>query len=179
MLAVLFVLGLIGYAVIYTGLAAMGTGVSPGILESLSPGFAGADLRSGRTTPSSATTATGAGALPGLRGQGQLTAPLVALLGIIRPFVAARYPGRRLVISSTYRPGAIVAGTSSASEHAFGNAADLRIERGGRLDTRAMDGLYTFLKATPTCELCWNRQGGCTTSHTDHLHVAPSPCRAG
>ena len=173
MLAVLFVLGLLGYAVVYTGLAALGTGTAPGILESLTPGFSGADLRSGRTLPSSPA---GAGVPSGTFAD--LTPQLRAALPIMRAFVAARYPGRRFEITSTFRPGAIVANSTSASEHAKGNAADVKIlGRNGALDTAAMDGLYAFLKRTPYCELCWNHQGGCTTSHTDHLHYAPAPCR--
>lgn len=173
MLAVLFFLALFGYAVIYTGLAALGTGTSPGLIESLTPGFAGADLRSGRTLPSAPATG-GPGSIA------DTTPALRAVLVSARAFVTARYPGRTLQIISLFRPGAIVAGTSSPSEHAFGNAADLKIvDRNGRMDTAAMDGLYAFLKRTPYCELCWNHQGGCTTSHTDHLHIAPRPCKAG
>lgn len=107
------------------------------------------------------------------------TPGVLAAIAVIRTFVATRYPRSRLVIGSVYRPGAIVAGTQSASEHAFGNAVDLRIEKAsGGLDRVAMASLYNFLLATAPCELCYNHQGGCTTSHTDHLHYAPRPCHA-
>lgn len=45
MLAVLLPLALIAYAIIYTALAQIATGKSPGILESLSPSFTGTVLR--------------------------------------------------------------------------------------------------------------------------------------
>lgn len=178
MLAALFVLGLLGYAVLYTGLAAFGSGESPGILESLTPSFSGASPTDWRALLPTRSSPKGTPKIPGVRGEGKLTPQLVALLGAVRTFVAARYPGAQLVVLSTYRPGAIVAGTTSVSEHAKANAADLRIMRRGVMDKRAMDGLYRFLLALPTCELCWDHKGGCTTSHTDHVHVAPSPCRA-
>jgi len=107
------------------------------------------------------------------------TAGVLAALALMRTYVATRHPGSTLVVISVYRPGAIVAGTQEASEHAFANAADVRILKpGGALNRPAMDGLYALLLATPHCELCWNGRGGCTTGHTDHLHYAPSPCHA-
>jgi len=146
----------------------------------------GTDPRTLLGPPGRATAATGAPTPPGSGGASGGTPAVQAALGVIRSFVAARYPSSQLMIGSVYRPGAIVAGTTSASEHGgcmaglCGNAIDLRILTStGALDRVAMDGLYNFLKLAPYCELCWSGQGGCTTSHDDHLHYAPLPCLAG
>jgi len=144
----------------------------------------------GQAPPESLTSSKSKGGDSTLGGVLQGTEPNTpathggATLGVTTAIVAIRalvaaMPGRQLVILSVRRPGAIVAGTSSESEHASGNAVDFRIMRGGTMDKRAMDTVYNVLKATPYCELCWNYKGGCTTSHTDHIHYAPLPCRAG
>ncbi len=178
MLAALFVLGLFGYAFAYTGYRAITQGQAPGILESLSPSFTGETLagRPSGLAPVSGVL-SGAGAAIGGTVSGT-NAAVTGGLAAMKAFVAARYPGRRFVIVSTFRSGAIVAGTSTPSEHGAGNAADVRIFRkDGTLDMKAMQGLYLFLKLTPYCELCFNGQGGCNDPHTDHLHWAPVPCR--
>lgn len=119
------------------------------------------------------------GGLSGGTNVSGMTAAASAALVAMRTFVTARYPDATFVVVSTVRPGAIVAGTNSPSEHAFGNAVDVKILRGGVLYKSAMDALYNFLRLTPYCELCWAGKGGCTTGHYDHLHYAPLPCRAG
>jgi hypothetical protein len=130
----------------------------------------GARRRAG-TTIGGSTSPTSGGASGGTPG-------VLAGIAAVRLLVATRFPDAQVVIVSICRPGAIVAGTSSPSEHGRCNAVDLRILRNGALYREAMDAAFRLLTAIPHCELCWAGQGGCTTDHNDHIHFAPVPCLA-
>lgn len=68
-----------------------------------------------------------------------------------------------------------IAKTNLWSQHSYGNAIDY-YGTGSELER-----LYQALSAAkssgqlPVATLCYNRRGGCTTAHTDHLHVDGKP----
>lgn len=60
--------------------------------------------------------------------------------------------------------------SSSWSQHSYGNATDYY----GPADE--LERLYWFLKANPVARtVCYDGKGGCTSPHTDHLHVDARP----
>ena len=63
-----------------------------------------------------------------------------------------------------------IAGSDRWSQHAYGNALDM-------YGTHAeLEDLYQALQLIPTAtEICYHHRGGCTTPHTDHLHVDALP----
>lgn len=85
-----------------------------------------------------------------------------------------RFPDLRYDTATVIRP---IAGTSSWSQHSYGNAVDVwgspaRLEALYQETSRNRPWL-----AVRT--LCYNRRGGCTTPHTDHVHVDFHPKQVG
>lgn len=68
-----------------------------------------------------------------------------------------------------------IAGTDRWSQHAWGNAWDIGVR-----DRGTGDRLYDFLRRRGDVSVvCWQGDGGCTTYHGTHIHVAGNPRKYG
>ena len=85
----------------------------------------------------------------------------------LRTFIRSGWPNLRIDDGIACRK---IAGSDRWSQHAYGNALDMYGT------TAELEDLYQALQLIPTAtEICYNHRGGCTTPHTDHLHVAALP----
>lgn len=91
-------------------------------------------------------------------------------MGTIRQRWPAAKPGYGIVCRN-------IAGTSSRSQHAYGNAIDI-FGPGGTLES-----IYQYFSGNrgvfSVNTLCYRGRGGCTTGHYDHVHVDFHPKMAG
>ena len=100
------------------------------------------------------------------------TAAISTTVGLVK----AAFPGVTVQVDSCRK----IAGSSSWSQHSWGNAADFfpkNKEQGDRLYNYIIAGKQAGI--LPVTTVCWQDKGGCTTFHGDHIHVDGSPKKTG
>lgn len=95
----------------------------------------------------------------------------------VRQEVASRYFGQ-VTASADVVVCRKIANSDSWSQHAWNNAVDLYPP-----NDQVGNDLYAWLLANKTRlslrTICWKDKGGCTTVHSDHVHVDAYPHKTG